>query len=102
MVYGRQKPKNIYLKMQNQYNCKYYCFKDKFKIAWNEFLFALMFTRSNVRTLPVVLTELIGGYGIQWGELSALSLIAIIPGVILVIFFQKYLVRVLTFGAVKG
>ena len=73
-----------------------------FVFAWNEFLFALMFTRSNVRTLPVVLSELIGGHGIQWGELSALSLIAIIPGVILVVFFQKYLVRGLTFGAVKG
>lgn len=42
-----------------------------------------MFTRANVRTLPVVLSELIGDHGIQWGELSALSLIAIIPGVIL-------------------
>jgi multiple sugar transport system permease protein len=73
-----------------------------FVFAWNEFLFALMFTRANVRTLPVVLSELIGGHGIQWGELSALSLIAIIPGVILVVFFQKYLVRGLTFGAVKG
>lgn len=73
-----------------------------FVFAWNEFLFALMFTRSNVRTLPVVLSELIGGHGIQWGELSALSLIAIIPGVILVVFFQKYLVRGLTFGAIKG
>lgn len=73
-----------------------------FVFAWNEFLFALMFTRSSVRTLPVVLSELIGGHGIQWGELSALSLIAIIPGVILVVFFQKYLVRGLTFGAVKG
>jgi multiple sugar transport system permease protein len=73
-----------------------------FVFAWNEFLFALMFTRSHVRTLPVVLSELIGGHGIQWGELSALSLIAIIPGVILVVFFQKYLVRGLTFGAVRG
>lgn len=73
-----------------------------FVFAWNEFLFALMFTRSNVRTLPVVLSELIGGHGIQWGELSALSLVAIVPGVLLVVFFQKYLVRGLTFGAVKG
>lgn len=73
-----------------------------FVFAWNEFLFALMFTRSNVRTLPVVLSELIGGHGIQWGELSALSLVAIIPGVLLVVFFQKYLVRGLTFGAIKG
>jgi len=73
-----------------------------FVFAWNEFLFALIFTRSSVRTLPVVLTELIGGHGIQWGELSALSLVATIPSILLVIFFQRYLVRGLTFGAIKG
>jgi multiple sugar transport system permease protein len=73
-----------------------------FVFAWNEFLFALMFTRSNVTTLPVILSSLIGGHGIKWGELSALSLISIIPGVVLVIFFQKYLVRGLTFGAIRG
>ncbi|PMQ00861.1 MAG: hypothetical protein CBR30_09065 [Dictyoglomus sp. NZ13-RE01] len=73
-----------------------------FVFAWNEFLFALIFTRSSVTTLPVVLSELIGGHGIQWGELSALSLVATIPSILLVIFFQKYLVRGLTFGAIKG
>jgi multiple sugar transport system permease protein len=73
-----------------------------FIFSWNEYLFALIFTRSNVQTLTLTLSGMIGGHEIHWGELSALSLIAITPGVILTLFFQKYLVRGLTFGAVKG
>jgi len=73
-----------------------------FIFSWNEFLFALIFTRSKVQTLPIVLAGMTGGHQIPWGEISALSLIAITPGIILTLFFQKYLVRGLTFGAVKG
>lgn len=73
-----------------------------FIFSWNEFLFALIFTRSHTQTLPIVLAGMTGGHQIPWGEISALSLIAITPGIILTLFFQKYLVRGLTFGAVKG
>ena len=73
-----------------------------FIFSWNEYLFALIFTRSRASTLPITLAGMTGGHEIPWGEISALSLIAILPGVILTLFFQKYLVRGLTFGAVKG
>jgi multiple sugar transport system permease protein len=73
-----------------------------FIFSWNEYLFALIFTRSHAQTLPITLAGMTGGHEIPWGEISALSLIAIAPGVILTLFFQKYLVRGLTFGAVKG
>ena len=73
-----------------------------FIFSWNEFLFALIFTRSATQTLTITLAGMIGGHQIHWGELSALSLVAILPGIILTLFFQKYLVRGLTFGAVKG
>jgi multiple sugar transport system permease protein len=73
-----------------------------FIFSWNEFLFALIFTRSHTQTLPIALASMTGGHQIPWGEISALSLIAITPGIILTLFFQKYLVRGLTFGAVKG
>ena len=73
-----------------------------FIFSWNEFLFALIFTRSHTQTVPITLAGMTGGHQIPWGEISALSLIAILPGVILTLFFQKYLVRGLTFGAVKG
>ena len=73
-----------------------------FIFSWNEFLFALIFTRSHSQTLPITLAGMTGGHQIPWGEISALSLIAITPGILLTLFFQKYLVRGLTFGAVKG
>jgi len=73
-----------------------------FIFSWNEFLFALIFTRSHAQTLPITLAGMTGGHQIPWGEISALSLIAITPGILLTLFFQKYLVRGLTFGAVKG
>ncbi len=73
-----------------------------FVFAWNEFLFALIFTRFNAVTLPVFISGLIGGHEIKWGLLSALSIIASIPSIVLVVAFQKYLIRGLTFGAVKG
>jgi multiple sugar transport system permease protein len=73
-----------------------------FIFSWNEFLFALIFTRSRVETLTITLSGMIGGHQIHWGELSALSLVAVTPGILLTLFFQKYLVRGLTFGAVKG
>jgi len=73
-----------------------------FIFSWNEFLFALIFTRSHTQTLPIALASMTGGHQIPWGEISALSLIAITPGIILTLFFQKYLVRGLPFGAVYG
>ena len=73
-----------------------------FIFSWNELMFASIFTRSNVQTLPLVLQDYIGSAGISWGELLAVASIAAIPGILLAIFMQRYIVRGLTFGAVKG
>ena len=73
-----------------------------FVFSWNEFLLALFLTRSQVRTLPVALANLIGGHEIQWGEIGALTVVAIVPVVVLALALQRYVVRGLTFGAVKG
>ncbi len=73
-----------------------------FVFSWNEFLLALFLTRSQVRTLPVALANLVGGHEIQWGEIGALTVIAIVPVVALALLLQRYVVRGLTFGAVKG
>jgi len=73
-----------------------------FVFAWNEFLLALFLTRSQVRTLPVALATLVGGHEILWGEIGALTVIAILPVVALALLLQRYVVRGLTFGAVKG
>lgn len=73
-----------------------------FMFAWNEFLLALFLTRSEVRTLPVALSSLVGGHEILWGEIGALAMLAIVPVIVLAVVVQRYVVRGLTLGAVKG
>jgi multiple sugar transport system permease protein len=73
-----------------------------FVFTWNEFLFALLLTRKAVRTLTVMVPSLVGGHEILWGEIAASGIIAIIPGILLALLLQRYLVRGLTLGAVKG
>jgi multiple sugar transport system permease protein len=73
-----------------------------FIFAWNELMFASIFGRNAVQTLPLALQDYIGSTGVAWGELSALATIAAIPGILLAVFMQRYIVRGLTFGAIKG
>jgi multiple sugar transport system permease protein len=71
-------------------------------VAWNEFLFALMFTTNATRTLPVGLYTFVGQYDIHWGLLTAGGVVVTIPLVSLFFFAQGHLVRGLTSGAIKG
>ncbi len=73
-----------------------------FIFAWTEFLFAVVFTRTNAVTLPVVISGFTGGQGSNWGRACALSMVATVPVFILVLLFQRHLVRGLTLGAVRG
>jgi multiple sugar transport system permease protein len=73
-----------------------------FIFAWNELMFASIFGRNTVQTLPLALQDYIGSTGVAWGELSALATIAAVPGILLAVLMQRYIVRGLTFGAVKG
>jgi len=73
-----------------------------FIFAWNEFMFALLLTRRSVRTLTIIVPSLVGGHEILWGEIAAIGVVAIIPGIVLSILLQRYLVRGLTLGALKG
>ena len=73
--------------------------------AWNEFLFALTFTSSNMtRTVPVAIALLSGGsqHEIPWGIIMAASVIVTVPLVVLVLIFQRKIVSGLTAGGVKG
>ena len=73
-----------------------------FIFAWNEFMFALLFTRSDVRTLTIIVPSLVGGHEILWGQVAAVGVVAIIPNILLALLLQRFLVRGLTLGAVKG
>ncbi len=73
-----------------------------FMTSWNEYTFAMMFTNTATRTIPVALKSLIGQLGVQWDLLTAGGIITIIPVCIMFFFAQKRLVEGLTAGAVKG
>lgn len=73
-----------------------------FVFCWNEFFFAYVLTGTETRTMPVMLTSLIGLMGVDWVQMSAASIISIIPTIILALFAQRYLVRGLTMGAIKS
>lgn len=73
-----------------------------FMTSWNEYTFAVMFTNTSTRTIPVALKSLIGQLGVQWDLLTAGGIVTIIPVCIMFFFAQKRLVEGLTAGAVKG
>jgi multiple sugar transport system permease protein len=73
-----------------------------FIYAWNEFLFASIITSFNAKTLPVMISTFISDQYLRWGEMSAMGSMMVIPVMIFALATQKYLVRGLTFGAVKG
>jgi multiple sugar transport system permease protein len=73
-----------------------------FIFAWNEFILAFIFSRVRGTPLTVVIPAMVGADTILWERVYATSLIAIAPVIVLSLLLQKYLVRGLTFGAVKG
>lgn len=71
--------------------------------AWNEFLFAFIFTATRAKTAPLVISEMIGSIdGVDWGILFAASTVQLAPILLFVIFMNRYLVAGLTAGATKG
>lgn len=71
--------------------------------AWNEFLFAFIFTTTKAKTAPLTLSEMTGAVdGVEWGVLFAATTLQLLPIVALVIAAQKYLIAGLTAGATKG
>ena len=74
-----------------------------FILAWNEYLFASVFLRSESnRTITIGLERFVQQYSSQWAELMSASTLATIPAIIILLFAQKYLIRGLTAGSVKG
>lgn len=73
-----------------------------FIFAWNEFLFALMLTNFDAITMPVYLAGMKSTKGIDWWYISALTLIMVAPVMLIGLFLQRYIVRGLAAGALKG
>lgn len=70
--------------------------------SWNEFNFAIFFTSTRARTLPTMTVQFLTHLGVRWGEMFAAATAAVIPVIIFSLLVQKYLVRALTFGMVRG
>ncbi|MBW3634580.1 MAG: carbohydrate ABC transporter permease [Chloroflexi bacterium] len=70
-------------------------------LAWNEFLFALTLTRSQVKTAPVGISEFTGMFGTQWGSLTAAATTIVAPVVLMALLLRRHLIEGLTLGAVK-
>ncbi|MEO8667077.1 MAG: carbohydrate ABC transporter permease [Bauldia sp.] len=73
-----------------------------FIFSWNEFLFALVLTRTQVLTFPVQVSQYFGAQSTFWAKISAMSVLGTLPVFFAVAAFQRYLVRGITLGAVKG
>jgi len=72
-----------------------------FLFAWNEFFYALILGGGNITTLPVLASTFATDRLIHWGELSAICVVAGAPIAFFATLFQRYLLRGLTFGAIK-
>jgi multiple sugar transport system permease protein len=71
--------------------------------AWNEFLFAFLFTSRTARTAPLALSEMLNALnGTEWGEVFAAATLQLAPVLLIVLFARNYLIKGVTAGALKG
>lgn len=72
-----------------------------FIFAWNEYAFALMLTADKARTAPPHIPSMVGSGLVEWAAIAAGSLFFLIPVVIVTFALRKYLLRGVTFGAIR-
>ncbi len=72
-------------------------------LTWNEFLFALLLTGVDTRTVPVAMNQAVssGGRGTDWTLLASIETLFLIPVFLVTFFLQNHLLRGVTFGTVK-
>jgi multiple sugar transport system permease protein len=71
-------------------------------LTWNEFLFALLLSGVETRTVPVAMAQTIGGdIGVRWGLLAAIETLFLVPVIIVTFALQNQLLRGVTFGTIK-
>jgi multiple sugar transport system permease protein len=72
-----------------------------FIFSWNELLYALILTRTEAKTAPVVATSFMSGYELPWGQIMATGTMVALPVIIFSMIVSRQLVRGLTAGAIK-
>ena len=72
-----------------------------FIFSWNELLYALVLTRSDVQTAPVIATSYMSGYELPWGKIMATGTVIVLPVTVFALLVSRHMVRGLTMGATK-
>jgi multiple sugar transport system permease protein len=72
-----------------------------FIFSWNELMYALVLTRRNVQTAPVIATSFMSGYELPWGKIMATGTLIVLPVTIFALLVSRHMVRGLTMGATK-
>lgn len=73
-----------------------------FIFSWNNFLFSQVLSMEKTKTLPIAVYNFLSYAEVDWGGVMAAACAIMAPAIILTMIFQKYVVKGLTMGAVKG
>lgn len=73
-----------------------------FIFSWNNFMFSQVLSQQKTRTLPIAVYNFLSYVEVDWGSVMAAAVTIMAPAIILTMFFQKYVVKGLTMGSVKG
>ncbi|NMA13305.1 MAG: carbohydrate ABC transporter permease [Chloroflexi bacterium] len=73
-----------------------------FTFSWNNFMFSIVLATNRTRTVPVAIYNFISYASIDWGGLMAAATVITLPILVLAVITQRYVIRGMTAGAVKG
>jgi multiple sugar transport system permease protein len=73
-----------------------------FVFSWNNVIFPLVLTKQSTTTLPVGTISFFASTGVYWNQIAATAVVAMLPPMLIFLVLGRYVVRGLTFGAVKG
>jgi multiple sugar transport system permease protein len=73
-----------------------------FIFSWNNFMFSQVLSMEKTRTLPIAVYNFVSYAEVDWGGVMAAAVAIMAPAIVLTMIFQKYVVKGLTMGAVKG
>jgi multiple sugar transport system permease protein len=73
-----------------------------FIFSWNNFMFSQVLSMEKTKTLPIAVYNFVSYAEVDWGAVMAVAVAIMMPAIILTMIFQKYVVKGLTMGAVKG
>jgi multiple sugar transport system permease protein len=73
-----------------------------FIFSWNNFMFSQVLSMEKTKTLPIAVYNFLSYAEVDWGGVMAAAVAIMAPALFLTMIFQKYVVKGLTMGAVKG